>query len=101
MVDLLFSALIAVTSCLLPVARSQRARERSIRLFIHLFIVVNLPVFLMIEGVCVLAQIIDYPYFPQLLCHPSSTLFVLFLPFCAYLLTRNLEGKRSILGWKA
>jgi hypothetical protein len=71
-VALLLSALIAVTSCLWPVARSQRARERSIRLFIHLFIVVNLPVFLMIEGVNVLAHIIDYPCFPQLPCHPSS-----------------------------
>ena len=79
--------------CGLPVARSQRARERSIRLFIQRFMVVNLPMYFRCIAI------------PKLLDRSSDTSSILRtwcasqsperqlpdFPAFAYLLTRNQQ----------
>ena len=93
----------SVFICGLPVARSQRARERSIRLFIQRFIVVNLPTYFSMS--C----------YPELLARSirSRTSFLRTcrashfperrfpnFPASAYLLTRKQQGKGVISPWK-
>ena len=92
----------SVFICGLPVARSQRARERSIRLFIQRFMVVNLPMFFRCiatlncwPGVPILSFILRTccaSQFPERLL-PD-------FPASAYFLTRNQLLKWVISYWK-
>jgi len=86
----------------LVVARSQRARERSIRLFIQRFIVVNLPTyFSMSRYPKLLASSTDTSFFLRTCCaNPSPSASYRGFPASAYLLTRNQQSKRAVSPWR-
>ena len=82
----------SVFVCGRAVARSQRARDRSIRLFIQRFIVVNLPTYFSMSRHPKRAPSIDTNFVLRTCCanQPPSAGYRRF-PASAYLLTRNQQ----------
>ena len=82
----------SVFICGRAVVRSQRARERSIRLFIQRFIVVNLPTYFSMSRHPKRAPSIDTNFILRTCCanQPPSAGYRGF-PASAYLLTRNQQ----------